>query len=62
MYDEEKCPNCGFEDYNVGGYCDDFDEDGGVRVLKCTCPKCHRKFDITFEYKCTAITVEVSAS
>ena len=52
----------GFEDYDINKYWDDFDEDGGVRVWECTCPKCHRKFDITYEYKCTAITVEVSAS
>ena len=61
MFSEEKCPNCGFEDYDINEYWDDFDEDGGIRVWKCTCPKCHKNFEITYEYKCTGITV-VSAS
>lgn len=62
MFSEDKCPNCGLEDYEINDYWDDFDEEGGIRVWKCTCSKCHQKFDITYAYKCTEITVEVSES
>lgn len=63
MFSEEKCPSCGFEDYDIDNYWDDFDEDGGVRWWQCTCPKCHKHFDIVYEYKCTGVTVkEVSES
>lgn len=62
MFSEEKCPDCGSEEYDIDRYWDDFDEDGGVRWWQCTCSKCHKHFDITYEYDCTRITVEVSAS
>lgn len=58
MFDKEQCPNCGFEDYDVNDYWHDLDEEGGVRVWKCHCSKCQKNFEITYEYKCTAITVE----
>ena len=57
MFNEEKCPDCGSEDYDISEYWDDFDEDGGIRVWKCVCPKCHKNFIITYEYKCTEVTV-----
>jgi hypothetical protein len=62
MFGEEKCPKCGFEDYEINEYWDDFDEENGIRVWECTCEKCHQKFDIIYTYKCTGITAEVSAS
>lgn len=58
MFSEEKCPECGSEEYGINDYWDDFDEDGGVRVWECTCPNCNRKFQITYAYKCTAVTVD----
>ena len=61
MFSEEKCPHCGFEDYIVDNFWDDFDEEGGERVWECTCPKCQENFNITYRYKCTEVTV-VSAS
>lgn len=62
MFSEEKCPNCGSEDYIIDNYWDDFDAEGGARVWECTCPKCHTKFGITYAYDCTKVTVEVSES
>lgn len=62
MFDREWCPNCNFEDYDVDNYWDDFDENDGVRVWECICPKRHKHFNIVYNYKCTGISVEVSAS
>lgn len=62
MFSEEKCPSCGSEDYKVNDYWDDFDEKDGIRTWVCICPKCHTEFEITYTYKCTGITVEVSES
>ncbi len=58
MFSEEKCPVCGSEEYGINDYWDDFDEEGGVRVWRCTCPECHKQFEITYAYKCTAVTVD----
>jgi hypothetical protein len=57
MFDEEKCPFCGCEDYKVDDYWDNFDEEGGERVWECTCSDCRRKYEITYAYTCTRITV-----
>lgn len=57
MFSEEKCPYCDCKDYDIDDYWDDFDEEGGVRVWECTCLKCHKNFDITYEYNFTRVTV-----
>jgi len=57
MFDEEKCPFCGCEDYKVDDYWDNFDEESGERVWACTCSNCHRQYEITYTYECTRITV-----
>ncbi len=59
---DEKCPNCLSGEYDVDNYWDDFDEDGGIRVWECICSSCHKKFDITYEYKCIKTTVEIEVS
>lgn len=58
MFNEEKCPYCDSNDYEILDYFEDGTDTGFMRNWSCNCQNCHKKFEITYYYTLSQILVE----
>ena len=58
MFQEEKCPRCGDDDYIIDDYFEDGTDSGTMREWTCHCSKCEAKFVITYYYTLEKISIE----
>lgn len=57
MFVNVKCPVCGWDEFTIKDYNDDFDDEGGIQNWSCVCPNGH-KFNILRSFKCVGIEVQ----
>ena len=58
MFKEEKCHNCGSNDYEVLDFFEDATDNGYEREWICQCNKCRDNFYINYVYTLTKVQVE----
>lgn len=51
MFEDEKCPYCGSDEYRPDDYDTEFMGDYGYRSWYCACPRCKGTFTITYTYQ-----------